>query len=360
MNKTLTIAFCLLCSTLWNTQAATDLTYRFPTENDALLRDDGENFFMYCNRTFEGQHTKPWEAGQYGFVRNPYRNAQQQLMFSHLHEGIDIKPLNRDAQGEPTDVVHPVAPGRVVYTATGRSNYGRYVVVAHQIPEGVIYTLYAHLSSIQCVEGQYVGTGNALGVMGHTGAGLNRERAHCHVEIAFMINSAYDKMTGEKNIHGNYHGFNLIGFDISGLLKHCSSGNTASISSYIATIPEHYRIRVPWNGSMDFINRYPFIYKGNKESNPRSLDMSFSAEGVPLAIYPSEEKVSKPTVISCKPMPTLQQNCTANRIKNSSKDAALTASGKRYINQYLWLEPSRKTPSEPINQTPQSASAPAA
>jgi hypothetical protein len=35
-------------------------------------------------------------------------------------------------------------------------------------------------------------------------------------------------------------------------------------------------------------------------------------------------------------MPTVQQNCTVNRLKNSSSNAALTRSGMGYISQYLW------------------------
>ena len=34
-------------------------------------------------------------------------------------------------------------------------------------------------------------------------------------------------------------------------------------------------------------------------------------------------------------MPTWQQNCTVNRVRNSSKNPALTVSGLRYLNTYL-------------------------
>ena len=47
----------------------TDL--RLPTENHALLDKQPDKFYMYVERTFEGQTTKPWEAGSFGFVRSP-------------------------------------------------------------------------------------------------------------------------------------------------------------------------------------------------------------------------------------------------------------------------------------------------
>lgn len=317
-----------------------DLVYRIPTDNQALFKGDNEGFFMYVDRTFENESTRPWEAGTYGFVRNPFRPSNGELMFSRLHEGIDIKPIRRDADEEPLDIVRPVAPGKVVHVnnTPGHSNYGRYIVVAHFVPEGTIYTLYAHLAETFCQVGQRVGTGNKLGRLGYTGVGINKRRAHLHLEIGFMINSQYEKFAVGDNKHGNYNGLNLIGFDITKLFIQCRNGKPASIRRYLSTIPEHYRVRVPCVGTMDIMRRHPFLYKGDWKTRPAALDIAFSAEGVPLAIYPADTAVDTPRIISCTPKPTLQQNCTVNRVKNSSKNAALTASGLRYINQYLWLE----------------------
>lgn len=325
--------------------AAHDPVLRLPTDNDALFRGDNEGFYMYVDRTFEGVSSKPWQAGSYGFVRTPIRLQSGEIIHSKLHEGIDISPTKRDAAGEPQDEVRPVAPGKVVYTShsPGLSNYGRYVVVAHEVPEGTIYTLYAHLAEICCEVGQRVGTGNKLGRLGYSGTGLNRTRAHLHLEICLMINRHYDKFSPPANKHGIYNGLNLVGFDIAPLLRECRDGKPISISRHLSGLSEHYRVRVPCVGTMDILQRHPFLYKGDWKKRPAALDIAFTAEGVPIAVYPADEKVSKPRVISCKPRPTLQQNCTANRVKNNSKNPELTASGLRYINQYLWLE-GRYTP----------------
>lgn len=320
--------------------AGVDLVYRLPTGNDALFRGDHKAFFTYVDRTFEGVTTQPWEAGTYGFVRNPFRLSDGKIMYSRLHEGIDISPVKRDEQGEPLDIIHPVAPGEVVYTNShpGLSNYGRYVVVKHRTPEGAFYTVYAHLSEVRCDVGQRVGTGNELGRLGYSGVGLNKTRAHLHLEICFLINQHYDKFSPPSNKHGIYNGQNLIGFDISKLLLHCRNGASLSLQKHIATLPEHYRVRVPCVGTMDLLQRHPFLYKGDWKKRPASLDIAFTAEGVPVAVYPADKAVTEPEVISCKAQPTLQQNCTANRLKNNSKNAALTVSGKRFINNFLWLE----------------------
>lgn len=339
MPKRFFLTLLLSAALLPQARAAVDLTYRLPTDNDALFRGDNDGFFMYCDRNFEQQKTQPWEAGSYGLVRNPFRASDGQVMFSHIHEGIDIKPLKRDAAGEPLDMVRPMAPGVVVHVndAAGGSNYGRYVVVEHEVPEGKIYTLYAHLAAVTCEVGQQVGTGNELGRLGHTGRGLDRVRSHVHVEVCLMINSAYDQFAPAANKHGLYNGLNLAGMNAADFLMRCKDGEPLSLKAYMATLPEHYRVRVPAVGTMDLLHRHPFLYKGDWSKRPAALDMAFTAEGVPIAVYPANEAVTEPRIISCKAMPTLQQNCTVNRVKNSSKDAALTVSGKNYINQFLWL-----------------------
>ncbi len=339
----------IIMSSLGYIQAAQDLVYRLPTTNDALFRGDNDNFFMYCDRHFEGKHTQPCEAGSYGMVRNPFRASNGQIMYSRMHEGIDIKPLHRDDDGEPLDKIRPIAPGKVVHVndTPGCSNYGRYVVVRHRTPEGYIYSLYAHLASVSCSVGQRVGTGNVLGIMGYTGVGLDKVRAHLHLEICLLINADYEKFCPPSNKQGLYNGLNLIGIDPTPLLLMSKNGDPVSLSRYFSTLREHYRVRVPRIGTMDLLKRHPFLYKGKRGESPKSLDIAFTASGVPIAIYPSDAQVDTPTILSCTPMPTLQQNCTVNRVKNSSKDARLTASGRRYVDQYLWLENRYPVPTPP-------------
>ncbi len=337
--------------------AGQDLAYSLPTENDALYRGDNEGYYMYCDRLFEGQKSQPWQAGSYGMVRNPFRVYNGQLLYSRLHEGVDVKPLRRTADGTPLDPVRPIAPGVVAYVSDNprASNYGRYVVVAHELPEGTVYSLYAHLASTSCEAGQRVERGSKLGVLGYSGVGLNKRRAHCHLEFCLMVNSAYEQFAPADNKHGNFNGLNLVGLNAADLLQASKGGKPVSLARYISSLPEHYRVRVPRVGTMDLLRRHPFLYKGvpGRYPAPISLDIAFTREGLPIAIYPADEAVSAPRIISCKPMPTLQQNVTVNRVKNSSKDAALTASGLRYINQYLWLEgkypPPAATPPVPAS-----------
>ncbi len=319
-----------------------DLVYRFPTANHSIVDGRGEDFYMYCDRNFEGERSKPWQAGSYGMVRNPFRAADGNVMFSRFHEGVDIKPMLRDAAGEPRDLIHPIAPGVVVYAneKPALSNYGRYVVVAHRVPEGTIYSLYAHMARVDCRIGQTVGTGNRLGQMGHSGAGINRERSHVHLELGLMLHSRYDQFSPATNKHGIFNGLNMVGIDPAPVLRACAGGQALSISRHWATLREHYRVRVPYHGEqVDLLRRHPFLLRSPITPATKSLDVAFSAEGVPLAFYPSHQPAQAPVVIGCAAVPTLQQNVTANRVKNSSRDPVLTASGLRYI-QHIFQQPS--------------------
>src|ERR1017187_3668389 len=151
-----------------------------PTANNALLKPGGDADFF--QPTIEGTT----ESGMFGCVRvNGHR----------FHEGIDIKCLQRNRRGEPTDPVHAVADGEVAFinTKPGLSNYGRYIVLQHNWENVSVCTLYAHLSEVAVglVVDQPVKKGQIIDTMGHstnTREGIARDRAHLHFEINFLLN----------------------------------------------------------------------------------------------------------------------------------------------------------------------------
>src|SRR5438067_3212506 len=150
-----------------------------PTDNDALFSGGGSTFYQYIERDFNGVKSTPWEGGQYGFVRDPIETSAG-IVYTRFHEGIDIKPLRRDARGEPLDEVRAIADGKVVHTnlVPGYSDYGEYIVIEHHWDGSSYYSLYGHLSSIAVMRGCFVERGQRIAVMGYTGVGLNQARAH--------------------------------------------------------------------------------------------------------------------------------------------------------------------------------------
>src|SRR6476620_278667 len=105
--------------------------FQFPTANHALFEKGGEEKF------FVGTTGKSWTTGTFGCVRT---DGHQ------LHEGLDIRCLQRDKRDEPTDPVMATADGEVAYInrKPGLSNYGNYIVVRHEIGGIEIYSMFAH------------------------------------------------------------------------------------------------------------------------------------------------------------------------------------------------------------------------
>src|SRR2546430_2559276 len=185
-----------------------------PTDNDALFSGDGPAFYQYVERNYKGAKSTPWEGGQYGFVRDPTDTAGG-IVYTRFHEGVDIRPLHRDPRSEPLDEVRAIADGKVVHTnlVPGYSNYGKYVVIAHQWGGSNYYSLYGHLSSIAVQPGDVAKRGQRIAVMGYTGTGLNQERAHLHLELDLMFSRQFEAwhnafFRNDPNHNGIYNGLN--------------------------------------------------------------------------------------------------------------------------------------------------------
>ena len=310
---------------------------RLPTDNHHLLSGEPEKFYMYVDRDFEGQKSKPWEGGTYGLVRNALRIGDQ-VIYTKFHEGIDIAPVNRDKAGNPLDIVSSIAGGKVVHTSPGGGDYGKYVVVEHLWDDSSIYSLYAHLAEITCKTGDEVKAGSPLGRMGFTGTGINRERAHVHLEIDLMLSLHYDEPhkngVGGPNPHGLYHGYNLSGFDPARLFVELQTNPELRISDYIASIPVHFKVTVPAKGTPDFVTRYPWICHASAEG-ALSWEISFSAVGVPVAFTPTMRKVDAPVVTWIAPSTIPQRYLTHNLVTGQQENATLTTSGKQLITLLL-------------------------
>jgi hypothetical protein len=124
-----------------------ELLVDFPTDNHALLEGRPQDFFMYVNRDFEGEKSKPWEGGQFGFVRGPVRNGDR-ILCIQFHEGIDIRPVHRDAQAIPPTRCGAAAAPLSTSVAKPEPRTTEVRRVEHRWDGCPFYTIYAHLASI--------------------------------------------------------------------------------------------------------------------------------------------------------------------------------------------------------------------
>ena len=331
-------AIIFLCNLLaLAADGAEPLNLVLPTDNDALLRGDGPSFYQYIDRDYQGEKSTPWEGGRYGFVRNPQPTSSG-IIYTRLHEGIDIKPLERDASGEPLDPIRAIAPGVVVHTslAAGSSNYGRYVVVEHRFDGCKYYSLYGHLSTIAVRPGQKVAARDQLGVMGHTGEGLNQARAHVHLELNLMWSRQFESwhdnfFKNDPNRHGLYNGLNLVGIDIARLYLALQKRPDLTIPEFLAEEETRYRVLVPPSRNFDLPRFYPWMVGERPAGDPPSWEVSFNRAGVPLKIRPGTKSVTEAELSYLKPSGASAGALTMDRLAGRSANAHLTDKGKSFM-----------------------------
>lgn len=323
----------LLIAATFPLHAGIDL--RLPTENHHLFTGENDRFYMYVDRIFEGETSKPWQGGAFGYVRNATRHNNE-VILTKFHEGIDIAPVNRDRAGNPLDLVSSIADGRVVHVSpiSGRSNYGKFVVVEHDWENSRIYSLYAHLAEITCKPGDPVRAGSALGRMGYTGAGINRTRAHLHLELAMLMSRRFDDWQkafgGGINHHGIFNGMNLTGTDVARFFLEHRTNPEIRFSEFVASTPVYFKVTVPAQGTPDFVIRHPWILRGSPE-RAVSWEISFSATGQPVAFATSQRKVDAPVITTIRASSTPHRYLTRNLVDGIENRASLTRYGKQLV-----------------------------
>jgi murein DD-endopeptidase MepM/ murein hydrolase activator NlpD len=305
---TISIALISIQGSAFAQNESATLDLGLPTDNDAIFHGGGAAFYQYVERDYHGAKSTPWEGGQYGFVRDPVETGAG-IVYTRFHEGIDIKPVHRDERGEPLDEVRAIANGKVVYTnlVPGHSNYGKYVVIEHRWAGSPYYSLYGHLSKIDVHAGDAVQRGQHLAVMGYTGVGITRERAHVHLELNLMLSRNFQEWynafvdPSDPNFHGIYNGLNLTGLNIARLYLELREKPSLTIPQFLAEEETFYKVALPGSRHFELPKLYPWMLNGSGANEPPSWIVSFTRSGLPLKIEPGDGKVREPELVYVKP-----------------------------------------------------------
>ena len=320
------------------------LNLALPTDNDALFSGGGPEFYQYIIRDFKGVKSKPWQGGRYGFVRNPIETSGG-LLYTRFHEGIDIRPVRRDASGEPLDEVRAIASGTVVHAnrSPNASSYGNYVVVEHRWENANYYSLYAHLAAIDVQTGTKVERGSRLGRLGYTGDGIDRERAHVHLELNLLLSRRFESwydhfIKSDPNRHGIYNGTNLTGIDIAGFYQAQRKRPSLTVPQFLASEETFYRVTLPASPSFDLPNRYPWLLKRAAGPVVPAWEVSFNRSGVPLEARAAENAVDAPVLSYVKKSGGNYADQTRAVVGGSGENARLTETGMRLMRLLIWPE----------------------
>jgi murein DD-endopeptidase MepM/ murein hydrolase activator NlpD len=271
---------------VFSAQALAAQPFQLPTANHAIFEPGGQE------RYFVPTTGKTWVSGTFGCVRS---DGWQ------MHEGLDIKCLQRDRAGEPIDPVMATADGVVAYIndRPSLSNYGRYIVLLHHINGMEIYSLYAHLSEIQSGArvGRAVRAGQQIAVMGRTSntrERISKERAHVHFELNLFYSDHFNswfkrRFAGERNDHGLYNGQNLVGIDARLiLLAEHEEGARFNLLNWIQRRPELCRVLVR-QADFPWVRRYPMLIKQDASSRGGPVagyEIALDFNGLPFELIP--------------------------------------------------------------------------
>jgi murein DD-endopeptidase MepM/ murein hydrolase activator NlpD len=318
------------------------LDLRLPTDNRALFDGQPEAFYMGVDRPVDGKTALVWQGGQFGFVRNPTPLGEE-TYFIRFHEGLDIAPTVRDNRGDPLDLVRSIADGRVVFvnSVSGASNYGLHVVIEHDWGYGTFYSLYAHLMRIEAEPGAQVRAGQTLGRLGYTGSGIDRRRAHLHLELNMLLSDRFEEWQRQNDPASLsaatlYHGYNLAGLDLAALYQSLGDQPGLSLPAFFATQEPYYRVLAPAGSEMpSVLRRYPWLnpHPTSPLAPPDcpSFEITLTASGLPLAMVPSALTTPEPVVTATVPFHGRHSWRTSGRLGGTGTAAELTPKGLQYI-----------------------------
>lgn len=279
MSKAALLAFSLLAAPF---APARRIEFSWPTPNRAW--EQGRDYEAWVQPTVSGEG----ESGLFGCVRS---NGSQ------FHEGLDIRPVSRDARGEATDKITAAMDGvvRHVSTVAGNSSYGRYIVIEHPDLTPAVYTLYAHLARIEAGvrPGTSVRRGDVIGAMGRSAGGyaIPKERAHLHFEIGLVATHTFSswyawKKFGSPNEHAYYNGMNLLGLDPHDFLREWRRRRVDNVQEYLDRMRSVVRVRVATSRTPDFVTRYPSLLRKPISGLVAGWEVECNATGLPFAWTP--------------------------------------------------------------------------
>lgn len=261
--------------------------FELPTANRAIFDADGGG-----DRFFVPTVGKTWKSGCFGCVRT---EGWQ------LHEGLDIRSIQRDKKNEPTDPVTATAAGNVAYVnrKPSLSNYGNYIILQHVVDGLEVYSTYSHLREVRAdlKPGVAVKSGETIGIMGRTAntrEGISKERAHVHFELNLFVNEKFPawykkNYPKQRNDHAQWNGQNLLGIDPRAVfLEQQEQGEKFNLVRVIQNQPELCRILVretnfPW------LTRYAPLIKQNPVATKEGIvgyELVLNFTGIPMELIP--------------------------------------------------------------------------
>jgi hypothetical protein len=182
--------------------------------------------------------------------------------------------------------------------------------------------------------------GQPIAVMGYTGTGINRERAHLHLELCLMFSRQFEAwydtfFRNDPNRHGLYNGMNLAGLDVARLYLAVRKNPALTIPEFLAAEETFYKVTLPKARHFDLPRLYPSLLAAGKRSGS-SWEVSFARSGVPLRIEPTDRRVGQPEVSYVKNSAAECSYLTRDVVSGRGANAHLTNYGAQLMRLLIW------------------------
>jgi hypothetical protein len=177
--------------------------------------------------------------------------------------------------------------------------------------------------------------------MGYTGTGINRERAHLHLELDLMFSRQFEAwyntfFRNDPNRHDIYNGMNLAGIDVARLYLALRKNPALTIPEFLKDEETFYKVTLPNARHFDLATMYPWMIAGGKRNNAASWEISFARSGVPLKIEPSDRHVAQPELRYVKKGSVECSYLTRDIVSGRGPTAHLTNYGAQLMRLLIW------------------------
>jgi hypothetical protein len=162
--------------------------------------------------------------------------------------------------------------------------------------------------------------------MGYTGSGINKRRAHVHVELNMVLNPLIAPWQSPSAFNGQ----NMVGIDVVGWLTVNARDPRSKLSDFILQSEPHWKLIVPnRTGELEIVRRHPWLRKPGSASE--SWEITFAANALPLAVSPSAEPAGPSRVVWVKPFIGEHRWVTREMLSGSGSSAGLTSHGAAFV-----------------------------
>jgi len=225
----------------------------------------------------------------------------------------------------------------------GLSNYGRYVVLMHRWDGVTVFSLYAHLREMAegLAVGQDVRRGQRIATLGrstNTREGISVDRAHLHLEIAFMLNphfrTWYQRRDPKAPPFGNFNGKNLMGLNPAELYQAVAANPQLNFAEYVARLPLAFTVlvradKLPW------AQLHPEQVVGDPRG-ATAYEVGFTAWGLPVQVWPRTNVTTRLPALSQVNASVLAGDSCSPLVERHGQGWRLTNRGTEFLGMLIF------------------------